>query len=236
MLRSVLAIRYDAAPVPVRSDLPEAHTRAWQRLAAPGTWWTGAERVAIAAEARAAAGCGLCRERKASLSPGAAVGRHASVSALSDAAVEAIHRISTDPGRLSKGWFDALASQGLGDAAYVELVGVVSTLVSVDAFCRAIGVPPHPLPVPQPGEPTRVRPADVGDQRAWVAMRSGRLPNVLRALSLVPAEVENLRELGAVHYVGIDQLFSLGAAGRALDRGQMELLAGRVSALRECFY
>jgi hypothetical protein len=168
-LRSVLAIRYDAAPIPVRSDLPEAHTRAWQRLAAPGTWWTGAERVAIAAEARAAAGCGLCRERKASLSPSAAVGRHASVSALSDAAVEAIHRISTDPGRLSKGWFDALASQGLGDAAYVELVGVVSTLVSVDAFCRAIGVPPHPLPKRAPG-PSRHRPAAAKRGDAWVPL------------------------------------------------------------------
>jgi hypothetical protein len=39
-----------------------------------------------------------------------------------------------------------------------------------------------------------------------------------------------------VHYVGIDQLTSLGSAGRALDRGQIELLAGRISALRECFY
>jgi alkylhydroperoxidase family enzyme len=220
----------------VRRDLPEAHTRAWQHLAAPGAWWTGAERVAIAAEARAAAHCGLCRGRKASLSPGAVVGQHASPSDLPDAAVEAIHRITTDPGRLSRRWFDELAAQGLGDAAYVELVGVVSTLVSVDAFCRAIGVPPHPLPLPQPGEPTRVRPDDVSDQGAFVVMRSSGLPNVMRALSLVPAEVQNLRELSAVHYVGIEELISLGASGRALDRGQMELLAGRVSALRECFY
>ena len=232
----MLSIHYDHASVPVRSDLSEAHTHAWQRLAAPGTWWTGAQRVAIAVEARAAADCALCHERKASLSPGAVVGQHASPSDLPEAAVEAIHRISTDPGRLSKRWFDAFARQGLGDAAYVELVGVVSTLVSIDAFCRAIGVPPHPLPAPQPGEPSRVRPEDLGDHGAWVAMRSGAVPNVLRALSLVPAEVANLKELGAVHYVGIDELISLGRGGRALDRGQMELLAGRVSALRECFY
>jgi hypothetical protein len=236
MLQSVLPVRYDHAPVPVRSDLSDAHSRAWRRLAAPGTWWTGAQRVAIAAEARAAAACALCHERKASLSPGAVAGQHAGPSDLSEAAVEAIHRISTDPGRLSKRWFDALAGQGLGDAAYVELVGVVATVVSIDAFCRAIGVPPHPLPAPQPGEPSRVRPGDVSDHGAWVAMRSGTVPNVLRALSLVPAEIENLRELGAVHYVPIDELISLGRGGRALDRGQIELLAGRVSALRECFY
>jgi len=236
MLRPVLAIRYDDAPVPVRSDLPEAHTHAWQRLAASGTWWTGAERVAIAAEARAAARCALCRERKAALSPGAARGRHASVSALPDTAVEAIHRIASDPGRLSKRWFETLASQGLGDAAYVELVGVVSTLVSVDAFCRALGVAPHPLPEPQPGAPSRARPANVGDHGAWVAIRPGRIGNVMRALSLVPAEVRNLLELLEAHYFGPDRITDFGPTGRALDRAQMELLAGRVSALRECFY
>ena len=93
-----------------------------------------------------AAGCVASARRRSRPAPRWAVTRESS--ALSDAAVEAIHRISIDPGRLSKRWFDALASQGLGDAAYVELVGVVSTLVSVDAFCRAIGVPPHPLPDP----------------------------------------------------------------------------------------
>ncbi len=232
----MFAIRYDAAAVPVRSDLPEAHTRAWQRLAAPGTWWTGAERVAIAAETRAAASCALCRERKAALSPGAATGKHTSVSTLSDAAVEAIHRISSDPGRLSKRWFTDLASQGLGDAAYVEIVGVVSTVVSIDAFGRAIGVAPQPLPEPQPGAPSRVRPTSVGDNGAWVVMRGGGMGNVMRALSLVPAEVRNLGELGVVHYFGADRITDLGATGRALDRAQMELLAGRVSALRECFY
>jgi len=236
MLRPVLAICYADAPVSVRSDLCEAHTHAWQHLAAPGAWWTGAERVAIAAEARASARCALCRERKAALSPGAPVGRHASVSALPDAAVEAIHRIASDPGRLSKRWFVTLASQGLGDAAYVELVGVVSTLVSVDAFCRAIGVALHPLPEPQPGAPSRVRPADVGDHGAWVAIRPGRVGNVMRALSLVPAEVRNLLELLEAHYFGPDRITDLGPTGRALDRAQMELLAGRVSALRECFY
>ena len=158
------------------------------------------------------------------------------MSALPDAAVEAIHRISSDPGRLSKRWFTQLTSQGLGDAAYVELVGVVSSVVSVDAFCRAIGVAPHRLPEPQAGAPSRIRPTNVGDHGAWVAIRPGRMGNVLRALSLVPAEVHNLADLGAAHYFGADRITDLGETGRALDRAQIELLAGRVSALRECFY
>ena len=32
----------------------EAHVRSWERLAAPGAWWSGAERVSIAAECRRA--------------------------------------------------------------------------------------------------------------------------------------------------------------------------------------
>ncbi len=63
----------------------------------------------------------------------------------------------------------------------------------------------------------------------------GRIANVLRALSLVPEEVRELRDLSAAQYLSPDQLVDL-RAGRVLDRAQMELLAGRVSALNECFY
>ena len=41
---------YAGAALPVREDLPATHRRAWRRLAEPGTWWSGRERVAIAAE------------------------------------------------------------------------------------------------------------------------------------------------------------------------------------------
>ena len=47
-------ISYSAALVPVRDDFAAAHTRFWKRLSSPGAWWTGAERVAIAAEVRQA--------------------------------------------------------------------------------------------------------------------------------------------------------------------------------------
>ncbi len=59
----MLAIGYANALVPVRDDLVAAHRRAWERLARPGTWWSGAERVAIAADVRSAAECALCRDR-----------------------------------------------------------------------------------------------------------------------------------------------------------------------------
>ena len=69
-------ISYAAASTPVRADLVEAHQKLWQKLAEPGTWWTGAERVAIAAEVRKAWTCTLCTDRKSALSPSAVDGEH----------------------------------------------------------------------------------------------------------------------------------------------------------------
>src|SRR5688500_12860794 len=108
-----MTISYASAPFPVRDDLAEAHERFWRRLAAPGAWWSGAERVAIAAETRAARGCRLCGERKQALSPSAVSGTHDRATELSSAAVEAIHRVTTDPGRLSRAWLDRTLAEGV---------------------------------------------------------------------------------------------------------------------------
>src|SRR5207247_917633 len=51
------AVEYEGAQVPVRKDLREAHRFILDHVRSPGTWWTGAERAAIAAEARGAARC-----------------------------------------------------------------------------------------------------------------------------------------------------------------------------------
>ncbi len=102
----------------MREELATTQAQAWQRLAAPGTWWTGTERVAIAAEARHARDCAFCGARAAALSPLAVGGVHARLdSPLADAAIEAIHRIRTDPGRLGETWFLRLREAGLGEAA-----------------------------------------------------------------------------------------------------------------------
>ncbi|TDJ05792.1 MAG: hypothetical protein E2O71_10635 [Deltaproteobacteria bacterium] len=240
---------YVGAVLPVREDLPATHRRAWRRLAEPGTWWTGRERVAIAAEVRRAARCGYCRARKVALSPNAVEGAHQSLGALPEAVVEVIHRVVTDPARLSRSWYEKLRADGVTDAHYVETIGVIVTVVSIDSFHRGLGVPPEPLPEPLAGEPSRRRPPAAKLDQAWVPMLAEgqatdpeartfmrrRNPNVLRALSLVPDEVRGLRELSAAQYLPLEQLLNL-RAGRSLRRVQMELIAGRVSALNECFY
>jgi hypothetical protein len=161
-----------------------------------------------------------------------------------------VHRIRTDPGRLTKAWHDGVMASGLADAQYVEIVGVVATVVGADTFARAVGAPRAQLPEPVPGEPLRRRPAGATDQGAWVPMIAPEdtrgpeadlygearfVPNLRRALSLVPAEARGFAELTSSHYFAIDDMMNL-TRQRALTRPQIELLAARVSALNQCFY
>jgi hypothetical protein len=238
---------------PVRDDIPEAHRRAWARLAAPGSWWTGAERVALAAETRAAADCPLCRERKHALSPFQLDGAHASApgaEALPSVAVDTVHRLVTDASRLTRAWFEKLAAQGLSDGHYVELLGIVVCVRSIDRFHDGLGIARESLPEPVAGEPNRYIPRGARAEDAWVPTIPGRaargpekglyggMPagNVLKALSLVPDALRQVRDLSSAHYLPLHEMMRFDTRLRALSRAQIELVAGRVSALNECFY
>jgi len=241
---------YSAAGIPVRDDLVDAHRVLWRHFQSPGTWWTGRERIAIAAESRNGVACGLCQKRKAALSPNAVTGSHDTLGELPAEVVDVVHRIRTDPGRLSKPWFDQVVGRGLDEARYVELVAIVSLLAGVDYCLRALGVEPFALPEPLPGPPSRHRPASAKPGIAWVPMIAPEdavgpetdlygggqfVPNIMRALSLVPDEARALQQSSDAHYVPVAQIGD-PTVRRSLDRMQIELVAARVSALKECFY
>lgn len=247
---SDLTLDYSAAPAPIRQDLRETQRKLLDYLRRPGCWLTGAERLAVAAESRNALSCPLCRERKSALSPEHARGEHATVTDLPPNLVEVSHRVRTDSGRLSKSWFEKTLASGLAAEAYVEAVGIVTLLAGADAFCRAIGIPPHRLPAAIPGEPSRQRPAGTRDGVAWVPMLMPEdatgpeadlypnvplVPNIARALSLLPDHARCLQDWIATHYVPLADLQN-PTVGRELDRMQIELVAARVSAINECFY
>lgn len=246
------AFLYAESVQPIRPDIVSAHRAGWHAIASPGSWWSGAERIAIAAEVRRALDCALCAERKAALSPSFVDGAHDAGDLLPDPAVDAAHRLVTDASRLTKSWLESLASQGLAAEPYVELLSVVVAVMSIDAFHRALGFPLEPLPAPIAGTPTGYRPGGLKEGDAWVPMlpiRSARgkeadlydglpmAPNVLAAMSLVPDGVRLLKTLSAAHYMKAADVGNAGASGnRAISRAQIELVAGRVSALNECFY
>jgi hypothetical protein len=234
----------------VAEEMAAAHSRFWLRLASAGAWWTGPERVAIAREVRGAHGCALCRRRKLSLSPYYETGEHDRASDLPEVAVDAVHRLVTDASRLKREWFEQAMASGLTAERYVELLGTVVALLSIDSFCLALGVSEHPLPEPLGGEPSRYRPASARMEEAWVSLvpednagtpeadlwPAGPIGWVIRAMSLAPDEVRTLADLSAVHYLAMEDVPNPRASRGQLTRPQMELVAGRVSALNGCFY
>ncbi len=246
----VRSLDYRHSPLPVRSDLAAAHRRAWARLAVPGDWWSGAVRLAIAEETRAAPDCTFCRARKAALSPSAVAGRHETATGLPEVLVEVIHRVRTDPGRLTRRFYEDAVAGGLSDAEYVETIGVMAAVIAIDSFCDAMHMPRHALPAPVAGEPRRRRPAGAKAGLAWVptvapedlteaeaGMYDGLAgANIHRALSLAPAEVAGFFDLDAAQYLPDAVLRDFGAEYRALTHAQIEFLAARVSAINQCVY
>lgn len=252
----MMAFNYESAALPVREDLKESYREFWNTLAQEGTWWDGPERVAIAQESRNAVICELCQRRKEALSPSHVAGEHSTgallglpASCLSDAAIDAVHRVVTDQSRITQSYVDSLNAEGITHEQYVELVGVVVICFSIDEFNRALGLPLEPLPLPQTGKPSGYRPALLDKDVGFVPMvpPHGAInqeadlwgevaPNVVRALSLVPDEVRSWMKVANVQYVMGDLLNFAADTGRAIDRAQMELVAGRVSAINECFY
>src|SRR5215510_12382439 len=138
-----------SSPIAIRGDLAAAHDRAWERIGRPGTWWDGAARVAIAAETRHASSCRLCRRRKEALSPAAIEGTHDSLGALSEVVVEVVHRVRTDPGRLSERWFRGVIAAGLSEEQYVETISIVAHLVAIDTMAGGLGCNLPLLPQPE---------------------------------------------------------------------------------------
>ncbi len=242
---------YGDAPYPIRADIAAAHETFWQRLAGPGSWWTGAERVAIAAESRAALDCTFCAERKLALSPYNFPGSHQSVTDLPETVVDAVHRIVTDQTRITKAYVEDNAANGFSKAKYVELVGIVVAVFSIDEFHRALGLPLAALPEPQPGEPDAYTPEHLAEDIGFVPTvppdgtqgaeadlwPPGRTANVVRALTLVPDALRDWRMLGDAQYLSFAGMQNfVKDPDRSLDRMQTELIAGRVSAVNECFY
>ena len=242
---------YTDSSYPIRQDLADAYARYWQQLSSPGNWFSGAQRVAIAAEVRNAVNCPFCEQRKQALSPYNQQGEHLSGEVLDSAVVDMIHRVITDQSRITDTFIHDQDAHGLSEEQYVELVGVAVTVFSIDEFNRALGLPPEPLPEPQAGAPDHYRPPGTERGTGYVAMlgtaapsgkeadlwAAGRSVNVLRALSLVPDAVRSWRGVSDAQYLPLKKMMDFGGeTGRTINRMQVELVAGRVSSINECFY
>jgi hypothetical protein len=205
------------------------------RLVGPGDWLTGVQRRAAWCEVRDARTNELDAARRAALSPAMVDGRHAATDELPAEAVDVLHRITSDPGRLTRAWADEMIA-ALGEETYTELVGIAATAAVVDTFAWATRNTEPPIGDPVAGEPSRIRPDGVGDVGAWVAQSTEHtMANVSRSLSLVPVTGETWVTLVQALYSRGPEFLDL-AWNRALSRPQVELVAARTTAELECFY
>jgi len=234
-----MTLSYSNAPFPVRAEIEAAHQGVWDSIANPGNWWTAAERIEIAREARKArAELGLAEAPSGG-------------SDLPEAAREVAHYVGGAPKGLTRSWFDSLVPDKLTEEEYVEAIGVIVRTVSVDVFCRGAGIPLRAYPDPVPGTPSGERPSTAAVDVGWVPMIpngpaggreavevfGGVNANVIRALSLVPDEARGIIATGDAQYVlGNNVLDPKFEPDHGISRAQIELVAARISAFHECFY
>ena len=198
------------------ADFDALAARQFEELGAAGVWWTGAQKTAIAATARAA----LADEP----SPGG----------LTAAADEAARRITTDAISIRRDDVDRWAAAGMRVEAYVELVGIVCRVVALDTASFGLGLDITPLPAAKTGDPSGAVVDDVAISDGWVPTNGPAFPPT--ALSSVPGATELLFDVHGVLYLTIEQMGSHETRRDDLSRAQLELAAARTSHLNDCFY
>lgn len=206
----VMAVTTLAAP----TEITDLIDRQWERLRHAGTWFTGAERVALAASARGD---------------------------LSDTspAHQAAREIHDHPAEITRSWLGTLEDRGLTLAEYVEVLGIVAQLRAVDTFLFGLGEQQRALPDPVDGEPTRVVVEEAAIEGGWVPTVGPAFPPSV--LSAVTAENEAMHDLHENFYLAPAAgegytMANLHAVRDGLSRSQMELVAARTSLINDCFF
>ncbi len=209
----------------VREDLVEAHRRSLAHVAAPGARLTAARRVQIAEVARDAY---LVVEPSPPW-----------VRPFGDAALDVAYRLARHAGTITEEWYEQTISDGMHPLEFVEVLGVVVATVTPIAFARAAGVSLPNIPPPVAGDPTGSEAAELAPATLnWVpvAAPADKVASVVQALSALPDEWENLWRLAAAQYMSDRQMDDPLWNRGTLSRPQMELIAGRLSLIRECFF
>ena len=233
------------SPFVIRDEIEKSHQRAHDSFTAPGTYWSGAQRAAIA---------GVARDARVVAGLQQPVKEEFDFSVLPAAAARVAKQVAVDTNNLEIDFFEEALDAGLSDGQYVETVGVASRLVSNDVFARGLGLPARPLGQIKPGEAGGNRPDTATEEGAWVkTIPAGSLgaeeakyvygeaaneaPFIFRSLSLSPGEARRLVDLIINQYTPMSGMMDLDFSfDPNITRAQVELLAARVSAINECFY
>jgi hypothetical protein len=222
--------------IAIRPDLLEAQAAAWRHVTSPGASWSGVERAAIASATLAA----LDDTDPVApwVSPSDTGRQLAGADVVGHQVADTVYRIARHAASVTEPWYRAQVDSVVDPFAYVELVGIVSAVAAVHGFHRAAGTQRPPLPIPDDapahGRHPVVEPATLN----WVpvAVPADQVAAVVQGLSAAPAEWDNVKRLAAAQYIPVDEMSELGWTRGTLTRSEMELLAARLSAARQCFF
>lgn len=232
--------------MPLCGILDEYCEKLWRRLGETGDWWSGAERVALAGEVR----------RAMSMDAGEDPVELGSAGQISEAAIEAAHRIAVAPASPTREWIRDLQSRGLSEGQIVEIAAIVGVTLTVDTTALGIGTALPQFPECQSGEPACVYPdgatlelpemyvrtvpvhAATGSLREFYEIsygtlsihdeRSGKFyPIAARSLSLSPRSVWDIWY--ASEYYTLRRWISL-------TQQQLDLLGLQTSSYNSCLF
>lgn len=197
--------------------IESAISAALTAIASPGSFFTGAERIAFSEQARAARGLGEASTR------------------LPTVVADTVTRVAVEAMSTRHEHVQAWEQDGRDILAYVELVSVVAQTAGIDSYRLALGNYLDALPTPVPGEPVPVLHPDAATMNAWVPTVGIALAPT--SLSALPNEKEAKKALAAAWYIPDEVVHKYGEEpGLELTRPQMELVAARTSWLNECFF
>ena len=209
----------------IRADLAEAHRQSLQHVASPGARLDAERRLQIAAAATQGY---LAAEPPPPW-----------VRPFADPALDVAFRLARYAGTITQEWYEQVITEGMHPLEWVEIVGIVVATVPPLAFARAAGralpeFPPSVAGQPHGREAAELAPATLN----WVpvAAPADTTASVVQALSALPGEWDNMWRLAAAQYMSDAQMADPAWNRGTLGRPQMELVAGRISRIRECFF
>ena len=227
---------YGHARFPVPSLVLEAHRTWLDAVAAPGSWWTGGQRLEFISAVWSA------MDDNDPLPPWVtptAATRVQVGSELPSAAHDVAYRLGRHAGTCTEAWYTAaLAALAVDPPAYVELVALAATAAAVHGFARGMAIERPVLPPAQPGQPDRIAPDLVPATLNWVPVRppADQRAAVVQALHAVPRDFDLAWSMAAAQYMPDAEMVDLNWQRGVLHRRQLELVAARVSLIRECFF
>ncbi|MEO0493717.1 MAG: hypothetical protein AAF081_09895 [Actinomycetota bacterium] len=202
---------------PLIAEFDSLSARHADEFARAGVWWTGEEKLAIVAVARAAM-----------------AGLDAPDTTLSVTAVEAARKVAADAASIRRADVERWAADGVRVEAYVELVGVIGRLAAIDTAAFGLGLDPTPMPAAVAGAPLEATVPDIDVVDGWVPTDGPAFPPT--AYTAVPGATELWIDVSDVLYMPMREMGDPAYVRDDLTRAQIELVAARTSYLNDCFY